>query len=75
MTGVQTHTAFEPLYSPLECAAALGCKRSKVYVLLSRGELSAIHIGASTKIRKSVIDQYLANAPKAEFRPLASAVH
>ena len=47
------------LLTPLECAHALGLGRSKVYELLSKGELESIRIGTARRIPVSAIETFI----------------
>lgn len=53
-------TAIEKrLYSPNEAAAYLGVGRSTVYLLMDRGELRFINVGARRRLVREDLDQYV----------------
>lgn len=47
------------LLTPLEAARTLGIGRSKLYELLSSGELASIHIGACRRIPIEALRAYI----------------
>ena len=47
------------LYTPEQVADALGVSRSKVYMLLSSGELRSVRIGGSRRIPVDAIDEFV----------------
>lgn len=48
------------LYTPREAAALLGISRSSLYVLLARGDVASIYIGASRRITTAALDEFVA---------------
>jgi excisionase family DNA binding protein len=48
------------LYSPEEGARALGLSRSRIFVLLSRGEIESVQIGRARRIPAEALEQYVA---------------
>jgi excisionase family DNA binding protein len=48
------------LLSPADVAQALGVPESDVMTIIESGELSAKKIGASYRIKRSALDEYLA---------------
>lgn len=47
-------------YRPVEVAEALGISRTAVYVLLARGEMRAIRVGASMRVPVAEVARYVA---------------
>src|ERR1700681_4616745 len=47
------------LLRPLEVAAILGLSRSKVFELLAAQELPSVHIGRSTRVPRSQLEEWI----------------
>jgi excisionase family DNA binding protein len=47
------------LYTPEQVADALGVSRSKVYILLSSGQLRSVRIGGSRRIPVDAVDEFV----------------
>ena len=50
------------LYRPEEAARLLGLGRSTIYALIARGEINIIKIGRSTRIPRTVLEQYVVSS-------------
>jgi excisionase family DNA binding protein len=48
-----------PLLRPMDVAHLLNVSRKTAYRLIERGELEAVHVGASVRIRPESLDAYL----------------
>lgn len=48
------------LYTPREAAELLGISRSSLYVLLARGDVDSVYIGASRRITATALDVFVA---------------
>ena len=57
-----------PHHKPKTAAAILGISQAQLYVLLGRGDLSAVKLGSSTLIRDDEIARFQASLPKMESR-------
>lgn len=55
----------EELYTIKEAGGVLKRSRSAMYLMLGRGDLAAVKIGAKTLIKRSELERFLAAAPKA----------
>ncbi len=62
---------FDPLFNLRDVSELLNVKRTKIYDLLSAGELSAVKFGRSTMIHRSELKRYLDTARPAVFRKSA----
>lgn len=63
------------LYTPVEAARALGVSRSRVYVLMARGHVPSVRIGASRRIPAEGLRRYveqLAGGKSASSAPTAT---
>jgi excisionase family DNA binding protein len=47
------------LYRPSEAAEVLGLSRSKVYELISRGNLPSVHVGHSVRVRAEDLAEWI----------------
>lgn len=47
------------LYRPEEAARLLGCGRTRVYALIGSGQLRSVKFGASRRIPRSAIDEFI----------------
>lgn len=63
---------FDALFSVKEACEIMSIKRSKLYTMLGRGDISAVKIGCSTRIYSSEIDRFLSEAKPAAFRKPAT---
>jgi excisionase family DNA binding protein len=59
-TATNTAVVLPDLLAPADVAQALGVPESDVMAIIESGELAAKKIGSSYRIRKSVLDEYLA---------------
>ena len=61
MPRVRLHPASDTrlLLRPLEVAAVLGLSRSKVFELLAAQELPSVHIGRSTRVPRSQLEEWI----------------
>lgn len=57
------------LLTPTEAAQALGIGRTKLYELLGSGALASVWIGASRRIPKPAVDEFVANLIARQRRP------
>ena len=48
------------LYRPSEAAEALSTSRSKVYVMLQRGELPKVYVGACLRVPRAALEEWIA---------------
>ena len=62
------------VYTIAEAAAALRISRTKLYELMTAGEIESVHIGRSRKIPADTLDAYL-NALRAIPRPRQEGDH
>jgi excisionase family DNA binding protein len=62
MTPIATHEGHAPLLKPAEAAARLAVNRKTAYRLIERGELDAVHVGTSVRIRPEDVAAYLERA-------------
>jgi len=51
--------ALPSLYTPDEAAAWLKCERTKVYAMVHRGELAAIHVGTHLRLTQTELQRWL----------------
>ncbi|MGH7089297.1 MAG: helix-turn-helix domain-containing protein [Stellaceae bacterium] len=56
------------LYTAAETERLLGISHATLYRLLARSRLSAVKVGAATRITASSIERYLASLPPAQMR-------
>lgn len=63
------------LVSPVEAARRLGIGRSKVYELLSSGELESVHIGSRRLIPADALEAFVARLRTAEPAATESTPH
>ena len=66
------------LYRPTEAAQALGISRSKLYVLMARGELDSVLVGGSRRVPLTALNSFVARLSSQQEtagrnRPVASA--
>ena len=47
------------LLRPLEAAEALGLSRTKIYLLLSTGELPSVRVGGSVRISADALENWI----------------
>ncbi len=50
----------KPLLRITECAETLGLSRTKVYELVTSGDLRALHIGRAVRIEVSEVERFVA---------------
>ncbi len=60
------------LYTPTEAAFALGIGRSKLYELISGGQLESVRIGACRRIPAQALTEFLARLQNSEVHPSRS---
>ena len=73
MTTTQDHSSFKlsPFLVSIKVAAdAIGVGRTRMYELLSGGQISAVKCGRQVLIPVSQLERYSASLPAAKFRPL-----
>ena len=67
------------LLTPEEVAEVLRIGRTTVYALMKRGELRAVHIGRSCRIRQAEVERYVhrlqALASRSQPSPDAALIH
>ncbi|WP_085233770.1 helix-turn-helix domain-containing protein [Mycobacterium conspicuum] len=56
----------ERLYRPEEAARLLGCGRTRVFALIGSGDLRSVKLGASRRIPRSAIDEFIERLEHAE---------
>ncbi len=49
----------DPLMTPVELQAWLGCGRTKVYELLQAGEIRSYRVGRLVRVRREDVEQFL----------------
>jgi excisionase family DNA binding protein len=57
----------KPLYTIPEAATAYGISRSRIYILLAEGTLTAKKMGKRTLLTCESLQQYADNLPTAKF--------
>lgn len=53
------------LYTPREAAELLGISRSTFYLLLGRGDVDSVHIGASRRVAATALHAYVRKITRA----------
>ncbi|MGD0184024.1 MAG: helix-turn-helix domain-containing protein [Roseiarcus sp.] len=66
--AIDREAAFDPLFAITDVCEFLNFKRSKVYELLANGELAAIKLSNSTRIKRSELQRYLNTARPAVIK-------
>jgi excisionase family DNA binding protein len=58
---------FDPLLGVTDVMEVLGASRSAVYAWLRGGELKAVKLGDTTKVRRSELQRFMSELPAAAY--------
>ena len=73
MTGADSHFAktgtFDQLLSIEDVGKLIGAKRSRIYELMTSGDITAVKMGGSTRVKQSELERWVSTLRAATFRP------